>query len=387
MIVFGCGALLGAVLVGLFLGSRGGDPAEPEGAGTSDVGPCAAAVPPLSSPGLQGAGARAEAAGSAGESTQDVPTPEATSGSFVRGGKPRWEEAPNRPAGVSAVRMLLRSCKGVAKGPAPSAMEVTAWLQSRDLSDVRRGIGWALRVEPPLAEELLAIARDESRGVHAAAALWALASDPDARGLLRTEIGAFVRARSSIVQRTALAALPYLGEEGHALALEIVRAGNASADVFMLLSDGVGVAQREALAAAALQTSPVDAGLARHVLARPDLPHSPGSALMDLVERLADTHPDPGVRDVASGVLVSAASTSGGTLRVMAAIYGASESYVDVTRVLQDRIEDDGLSAQAGNGLAGDPVPGVTKTLLIEFELGGRRFVRTMREGAHFQVR
>ncbi len=190
-----------------------------------------------------------------------------------------------------------------------------------------------------------------------------------------------MRTRDPLMQHTALAILPRFGGEGRALALAAARRGELSAETYGLLSTGADAAGRAALAEAALEAQTVASGLARYILEKEEAALRQSDRLKRLVEQMAETHADPWVREAAHRRLATLDADAGATLVVRSALYGARGKIVDVTKVLRRLVEGGSLRARATNELAGDPLPGITKDLIIEYEIAGRRFVRTIREG------
>ncbi|NQT11499.1 MAG: HEAT repeat domain-containing protein, partial [Planctomycetes bacterium] len=74
-------------------------------------------------------------------------------------------------------------------------------------------------------------------------------------------------------------------------------------------------------------------------------------------------------------------------LTITKAEYGAQDKCVDVTDKLADAVSNNGLSVQAGNSLAGDPIPGVVKQLRITYTLGGQEATAEVPENELFEIR
>ena len=68
-------------------------------------------------------------------------------------------------------------------------------------------------------------------------------------------------------------------------------------------------------------------------------------------------------------------------LRIIAAKYGAHDTWIDVTEQVREKINGYTLEIRASNLIAGDPLFGVTKTLKLEYVLDGERKTATLREG------
>jgi hypothetical protein len=86
-------------------------------------------------------------------------------------------------------------------------------------------------------------------------------------------------------------------------------------------------------------------------------------------------------QDVAQSALqVSRLRSNKGYLVVIAAKYGSGDHRLDVTKQLNDAIIDDKLHIFAGNQLAGDPCPNVSKDLWVSWQYKGQKFNKTVRE-------
>lgn len=87
-------------------------------------------------------------------------------------------------------------------------------------------------------------------------------------------------------------------------------------------------------------------------------------------------------QDVAqSAVQISRLRSNKGYLVIIAANYGSGDHRLDVTKQLNDAIIDDKLHIFAGNQLAGDPCPNVSKDLWVSWQYKNQKFNRTVREG------
>jgi len=73
----------------------------------------------------------------------------------------------------------------------------------------------------------------------------------------------------------------------------------------------------------------------------------------------------------------------GPPIRILSAGYGARDHFVDVTRILRDRIAPDGtLRVHINNDvMGGDPFRGADKVLRVDYEFQGQRLHRDVREG------
>jgi len=74
-------------------------------------------------------------------------------------------------------------------------------------------------------------------------------------------------------------------------------------------------------------------------------------------------------------------------LAITKAEYGARDKWVDVTDKLADAVSNNGLSVEASNGLAGDPINGVVKKLRVIYMLGGEEATAEIPEGESFEIR
>ncbi|MGE0192068.1 MAG: hypothetical protein AB7T63_08490 [Planctomycetota bacterium] len=297
-----------------------------------------------------------------------------------------WGAEPRQPAWGRAIGLVCESCRAAAKGPMPSVEEVVAWLRSRDMELVRRGMGWALKVRPPCIDELVQIARDPSLGVHAAAALVFASEDAEARARLGGDVARLARGPDTLMQFAALSVLRRFGDEGRRLALEATRQGNLSVSTFSLLWVAAEAPLRVRLAEAALDARTVSPELARHILDLDDQLQDSNDRLLNSVADLADGHADPWVRWAVDARLAQVEAEAGRALIVHHAFYGADGKMVDVTDALRSAVEDGVLRTSASNHLGGDPHQGVVKDLVVEYEVGGRRLVRTIREGQSFHL-
>ena len=292
-----------------------------------------------------------------------------------------WSRLPTPSSWTRVVAVVCEACTGAAQGLTPSSEEVTGWLRSRDLEMVRRGIGSALVVKPPCIDDLLAIARDDSMGVHAAAALVIASSDAQARDRIVGDLDALLQSRDPVIQYAAMSVLHRFGEPGHALALAAVRQGNLSAEAFSLVLEAADDPGRVSLAEAALEARAVAPELVHQVLAQGRVLLRQSARLTDLVEDFARAHPDPWLRSAARETLARVESEAGEPLLIRTAFYGARGKFVDVTTALRDRVEDGKLRTSASNELAGDPAFGIGKELVVEYQVGSLRFVRAVHEG------
>jgi hypothetical protein len=66
---------------------------------------------------------------------------------------------------------------------------------------------------------------------------------------------------------------------------------------------------------------------------------------------------------------------------IESAIYGADDHLIDVTDIVQSSISNGKLRVIAGNQLIGDPSPGTSKTLTINYTYNGKREIKVVKEG------
>jgi hypothetical protein len=69
-------------------------------------------------------------------------------------------------------------------------------------------------------------------------------------------------------------------------------------------------------------------------------------------------------------------------LQILRASYGHEHDRVDVTKQLHDAVADDKLSLTVGNQIAGDPVPGTVKDLIVAYRHNNKTLEKTVVEGA-----
>jgi hypothetical protein len=75
-------------------------------------------------------------------------------------------------------------------------------------------------------------------------------------------------------------------------------------------------------------------------------------------------------------------TTSGNNLRINRATYGSGNRTFDVTSRLNSQIQNDQLNLQVSNDtMGGDPAPGQTKTLTVQYALNGRTRSAVVNEG------
>jgi hypothetical protein len=67
-------------------------------------------------------------------------------------------------------------------------------------------------------------------------------------------------------------------------------------------------------------------------------------------------------------------------LSVSKAVYGANGVGIDVTEKLNSLIENNALRIKANNSMAGDPTPGVIKTLVVDFCFNGINLNKVVNE-------
>ena len=105
---------------------------------------------------------------------------------------------------------------------------------------------------------------------------------------------------------------------------------------------------------------------------------------------MAQTVPGKEVTEALVAELAKLPTTSEAPPKVLTitkAEYGAQDKWVDVTDKLADAVSNNGLSVEASNGLAGDPINGVVKKLRIAYTLGGEEATAEVPEGDSFEIR
>jgi hypothetical protein len=73
-------------------------------------------------------------------------------------------------------------------------------------------------------------------------------------------------------------------------------------------------------------------------------------------------------------------------LGIIRAGYGAGNTFRDVSRQIRESIRDDVLSVKTSNEIAGDPLPGIVKSLRVEHVLDGRRKTAEAQEGQWLHI-
>ncbi len=69
-------------------------------------------------------------------------------------------------------------------------------------------------------------------------------------------------------------------------------------------------------------------------------------------------------------------------LRIVSAKYGANGKFVDVTSILEKQVKEKGkVAVKASNTLKGDPISGVVKKLIVEYQYQGRNQTAEVEEG------
>jgi hypothetical protein len=80
------------------------------------------------------------------------------------------------------------------------------------------------------------------------------------------------------------------------------------------------------------------------------------------------------------GYLGKAAERPASTLRILSAVYGAQDSWVDLTEVLSRMIQNDTLEVRVSNELGGDPIYGTPKKLNVHYRVGEKTCVTSVDE-------
>ena len=73
-------------------------------------------------------------------------------------------------------------------------------------------------------------------------------------------------------------------------------------------------------------------------------------------------------------------------LEIINGRYGAQDKWVDVTKIVKEKIEDNTLSVHAGNNLAGDPIEGEPKELIILYKADGIVKLTSAKEGKTLSI-
>jgi hypothetical protein len=73
-------------------------------------------------------------------------------------------------------------------------------------------------------------------------------------------------------------------------------------------------------------------------------------------------------------------------LRIIAASYGARDTWIDVTKHVREKIHNNTLTIAASNAIAGDPIYSVPKMLKIEYVQDGERKTAALKEGAILRI-
>lgn len=73
-------------------------------------------------------------------------------------------------------------------------------------------------------------------------------------------------------------------------------------------------------------------------------------------------------------------------LSIVRAEYGANDVWIDVTRQIKKQVKNKTLLIQASNAIAGDPLSGVPKSLVVEYEIDGERKSKTVPEGEFLRI-
>lgn len=79
--------------------------------------------------------------------------------------------------------------------------------------------------------------------------------------------------------------------------------------------------------------------------------------------------------------LISKYFLSKSSLRIIGAVYGLEDKTVDITKKLNDLVENNRLKVVLSNNIDGDPYPGFIKQALIEYQLGRNVYSRKYIEG------
>ena len=72
---------------------------------------------------------------------------------------------------------------------------------------------------------------------------------------------------------------------------------------------------------------------------------------------------------------------SGNKLKIMKAIYGNDEHFIDITKELNDKVDNNKLKEILSNSIAGDPIKGTAKKGIIEYKYNGQSRKQEYKEG------
>ena len=69
------------------------------------------------------------------------------------------------------------------------------------------------------------------------------------------------------------------------------------------------------------------------------------------------------------------------SLEILSAVYKTDKKQIDVTPIVRQRVSENSLTIRASNELAGDPDPGIVKSLIIYYRIGQKERQITANEG------
>src|SRR5438309_6846580 len=110
---------------------------------------------------------------------------------------------------------------------------------------------------------------------------------------------------------------------------------------------------------------------------------APGQAKTLTVQYALNGRPSQIVVDEGDTLQLPYGNTAGqGNLQINRATYGSGYRTSDVTSRLNSQIQNDQLNLQVNNdSMGGDPAPGQTKTLTVQYALNGRTNSALVNEG------
>ena len=103
--------------------------------------------------------------------------------------------------------------------------------------------------------------------------------------------------------------------------------------------------------------------------------------------RLVRLHPGTCIISCCTAVILCAliasllSGCSGKNVKVISAVYGSGTNFADVSIRVSDMVHKSSGFEARPSWLKVDPTPGWNKTLVIVYEIGGRRHIFTTREG------
>ena len=93
-----------------------------------------------------------------------------------------------------------------------------------------------------------------------------------------------------------------------------------------------------------------------------------------------------GGRPITRDGRATSGATTGGPLTITQATYGAGTRTVDVTSLLQSRVQRDQLDFEVPGTLLGDPAPGLLKELVVSYQWNGQTREARVRDGERLRL-